>query len=95
MPDAQERHVKNCGCGKSYTRAEWQGLHLAPRHGGRLTYDDGITYEFRTCAGCHSTLALTVRLPSSPPLPVVAHRKPQPSLDFAAGAMLRVPRDDK
>jgi hypothetical protein len=101
MPPEQDlQMVKHCNCGKSYTKAMWKKLKLTTKHGGRVTYADGHTYEFRHCAGCLSTLALTVRYPTSPPPPAPAPRFPvrpssPPPQDIAASAMLRVSSRDK
>jgi len=95
----QERHtLKTCDCGKTYTREEWQALEKTHRHNGVLTMEDGFTYEFRHCSGCQSTLAITLRHPSSrslPALPSVVRAISQPPRAVAASAMLRVSRSDK
>lgn len=97
MP-TQERHtIKECTCGETYTREEWQKLRLTVKYGGRARWEDGFTYEFRHCGGCSSTLAITVREQAQSQPSVAPIRRPisQPPLDVAASSMLRVSSSDK
>lgn len=100
----QERHtIKTCGCGKTYTREEWETLSLTRKHNGVLKFEDGYTYEFRHCIGCASTLAITIGGPAPETVPAVVipppamRRRPisQPPIEVAASAALRISRSDK
>jgi len=78
--------IKQCGCGKEYTKQDWDRLSLLPKQGGKMRYADGQLYEFRVCVGCHSTLARTVT-----EQPTVRRSFPTPAqpIEFDQ-AMLRV-----
>jgi hypothetical protein len=85
---------KSCGCGARYTKAEWQGLDLLKKHGGRWRDSDGVLYEFRLCGSCGSTLARMQndRRAQQAPAPV---RLPTPVHDMPLDAMLRVQSPSK
>ena len=49
-----EKRIKTCACGVSYTRTQWEGLGQLPD----WHVEGGRTRELRNCRRCGSTLSL-------------------------------------
>ena len=55
LPRTIERH-HTCGCGRHYTRAEWERLKLVA---APLNYcGSGMVLEMRDCPACRSTMSV-------------------------------------
>lgn len=91
----QSRPFKKCGCGRDYSKEEWEELALTQKNGGRMRYADGITYEFRLCADCSTTLAVTVLPPKTEQPTSGARPVHTPAHGIEATAMLRVSSSSK
>ena len=61
MPPRKKKVIKTCGCGRSYTRAEWEKLHFV---GVQETESSRTRYrlEMRNCI-CRSTIGVETSTP--------------------------------